>query len=305
MQDNAKSVPVSIGRAPLLATRLLESAPCDPWTVDYATAREVWREFRAAEGFDAEQPPPFTAAGESNAKLSKSGLPTRSLTLAPWKASAAWNACEAATAQCRAACVLMTAGRGRIPTVLRGRVSRTRFLGEHPAEALALIAEELRRAGEQYGDVLVRLNVASDLPWERIAPALFDIPGVRGYDYTKLDPARRVPSDRYRIVYSVSEAAHSIPTALRYMSEGGTAAVVFDTPLGSALPAAWRGFPVVDGDVSDDRTADPRGAVVGLRAKGAARKLPAGGFVQSAAPFEVCASAALSCSPESFPVRIR
>lgn len=270
-------------RIPLLANMLRALAPIDPEAVPYPEAVARWNAFRKANGGKAERVT-FLATGEANAKLALSGIPTRSLTLAPWIASALYNACEAATRECRKACVLMTAGRGPIPSVLAGRIMRTAFLGADPAAAVSLIAGELQSAQRSIGGpFLVRLNVASDIPWELIAPAVFDAaPEARFYDYTKLDPiGKRRASDRYRIVYSVSEAAHSIPTALEYVSAGGTAAAVFDTRKGDALPAYWRGFPVVDGDASDDRTADPAGVIVGLRAKGDARKLRAGGFVQA------------------------
>jgi len=44
------------------------------------------------------------------------------------------------------------------------------------------------------------------------------------------------------------------------------------TRRGEELPATYLGIRVVDGDKTDDRTTDPRGVIVGLRAKGAMRK---------------------------------
>jgi hypothetical protein len=59
-------------------------------------------------------------------------------------------------------------------------------------------------------------------------------------------------------------------------------AVVYSTRKGEALPryayAARRRYDVIDGDMTDLRFLDPRGVVVGLRAKGRARK-HVGGFV--------------------------
>jgi hypothetical protein len=54
-------------------------------------------------------------------------------------------------------------------------------------------------------------------------------------------------------------------------------AVVF----ANGLPPIWKGFPVIDGDVSDLRFLDPRGTVVGLKAKGAARKDTSGFVVEN------------------------
>ena len=43
---------------------------------------------------------------------------------------------------------------------------------------------------------------------------------------------------------------------------------MFSTHRGDALPGTWHGFPVIDGDLHDCRFLDPKGVVVGLRAKG-------------------------------------
>jgi hypothetical protein len=44
------------------------------------------------------------------------------------------------------------------------------------------------------------------------------------------------------------------------------------------VPDTWQGFPVINGDESDLRFLDPAGVVVGLKAKGDAKK-DASGFV--------------------------
>jgi hypothetical protein len=46
----------------------------------------------------------------------------------------------------------------------------------------------------------------------------------------------------------------------------------------NALPATFLGLPVINGDESDIRPYDPRGVVVGLKAKGSA-KHDTSGFV--------------------------
>ena len=54
---------------------------------------------------------------------------------------------------------------------------------------------------------------------------------------------------------------------------GVNVAVVFDTKKGQSLPENWNGYPVYDGDDTDVRFLDPKdGYVIGLRAKGKARK---------------------------------
>jgi hypothetical protein len=59
------------------------------------------------------------------------------------------------------------------------------------------------------------------------------------------------------------------------MDRGVNVAVVFDLP-----PTEWRGLEVVNGDLHDFRYLDRKGVVVGLKAKGKARKDTSGFVVQ-------------------------
>ena len=56
--------------------------------------------------------------------------------------------------------------------------------------------------------------------------------------------------------------------------------MVFSTNKGEDLPATWLGIPVLDGTVTDDRTTDKAGHIVGLRALGGARRDSSGFVVQ-------------------------
>jgi hypothetical protein len=53
------------------------------------------------------------------------------------------------------------------------------------------------------------------------------------------------------------------------LQAGGNVAVVFRR---APFPATWLGFPVIDGDQNDLRFRDPPGVVVGLTAKGTAKR---------------------------------
>ena len=48
----------------------------------------------------------------------------------------------------------------------------------------------------------------------------------------------------------------------------------------NVLPDTWNGFKVVDGDVRDDLMLDVSGVVLGLRAKGKAKKDTSGFVIQ-------------------------
>lgn len=267
-------------KSPSLARMLVERGPIRSTDMDPADARRCWNGYRIDNGATSKDRP-YTLPGETNEKMRKNGTVTWGLTLAPASASELVNVCTNATSSCIFGCVLWSSGKGTLASVRKARAVRTRFLAEHPVAAVVLAHEEIKNAAANAGDLLVRMNVASDLPWEVFAPDLFSIPGARFYDYTKVPS--RIASDlpeSYRLVFSFSEAPHAGRVSEDYLSRGGTVAVVFDTKRGAPLPDSWRGFPVIDGDESDDRSADPRSVVVGLRAKGAGRTIPTGGFIQ-------------------------
>lgn len=64
---------------------------------------------------------------------------------------------------------------------------------------------------------------------------------------------------------------------MQALEHGINVAVVFPT---RNFPATWNGYPVVNGDANDLRFLDPKTVVVGLKAKGDAKKLDVGQFVQ-------------------------
>ena len=108
-------------------------------------------------------------------------------------------------------------------------------------------------------------------------------PHIRFYDYTK-NPARirvflagRLPAN-YSLTFSRSECNGE--TALELARAGANVAVVFSCKRPEDLPAKWAGRRVIDGDLHDLRFLDGRGRIVGLRAKGPARRDDSGFVVQ-------------------------
>lgn len=252
-----------------LTFELEAQGPFDPDAMSLDEARTIARAFYVGEhGYKST--PKLLTAPESQHKLGMSERPAYGLSLAAADMSG-YDVCAWRTPGCTAACVLVTAGKGTLPSVRRARVVKTRFLAEHPQAFITLLVAELRVVSEARGGIDFRPNVASDIRWERVAPAVLNVPGVRVYDYTKAPAKHREQSDNYRLVFSVSELTRSEDEALEYLRNGGNAAVVFATVKGHPLPATWRGFDVIDADTSDSRIDDPEGVVVGLRGKGAAR----------------------------------
>jgi hypothetical protein len=97
------------------------------------------------------------------------------------------------------------------------------------------------------------------------------------YDYTKvIKRAYQDLPDNYHITLSYSEAdmKYADEVVMAVVNTGVNMAVVFR----DKLPDTFRGLRVIDGDKDDLRFLDPKGVVVGLLAKGRAKK-DTSGFV--------------------------
>lgn len=196
---------------------------------------------------------------------------------------------------CAAPC-LNTAGQGGIPqasyastvftnNVERGRYRRTHEYFTNRAAFLAQLIAELGKLADlarKYGmEPAARLNGTSDINWAARHPEVIRAAqrlGVRLYDYTKR-PVKYVADAPIHYTYSLDVGAGREEHAMDYLRAGGNVAVVFR----GGLPETWNGYPVIDGDVTDVRYLDPRGVVVGLKAKGKA-KTDTSGFVRDARP---------------------
>ena len=244
--------------------------------------------------------PGFLLSVDQDAKTSKGGavgVLTGILYMAPGTLAGVGNLCAHASVGCAAAC-LFTAGRAgmfediNIARVMRARwfaMDRDVFLEELRREIRALI-RKARREGLRPA---VRLNGTTDLPWENIAPSLFEeFPEVRFYDYTK--SARRafafakgeLPAN-YHLTFSLAE--NNAPVAALVLSAGcNVAAVVDGHKRGERITLAGQSFSTFDADRHDvrflDRRApDGRGRVGILKAKGKAKKDKSGFVLRLAA----------------------
>jgi hypothetical protein len=248
---------------------------------------------------------------DANAKTIKGqsrGFMTAILYLAPHDTSGTELCPTADLAGCAATC-LNTAGRGgmapgnatftasngqELPdnTVQRARLRRTELFNTNRPEFMRVLVSELERAKRLADTVgltlVVRLNGTSDVRFESIPCeragvtyshifAAFD--AIQFYDYTKI-PNRRISDiPNYTLTFSYShrpEFARIVAAAVRHYGERVNFAAVF----AKALPAHFLGRRVIDGDASDLRFLDRRGVVVGLVAKGRARR-DRSGFVVS------------------------
>lgn len=211
------------------------------------------------------------------------GWLTAILYLAPAREAGRGNVCPNASAGCLASC-LYSAGRGAFSNVQSARVRKTRLFFDDFAEFKRQLFADIgafvatcERNGKR---ACVRLNGTSDISWERLG-VFEEFPSVQFYDYTKspiraLQAAAGSIAPNYHLTFSRSEANEA--QALDVLRAGGNVAVVFAS---AALPSSWQGFPVVNGDESDLRFLDARNVVVGLKAKGDAKR-DTSGFVVNA-----------------------
>ena len=210
-------------------------------------------------------------------KGEKRGYLTGILYLSPAATSGVMNVCPCSSAGCRAAC-LNTAGLATMfPRILKARIAKTKWLHDDREGFLAQLRADilaLKRAAERWHMIpTVRINGTSDLP--QLAQQMAqEFPHIQFYDYTKIpQPWKRVRPN-YHLTFSLSES--NFQEAWDALEHGINVAVVFNTRKSRELPETWRGLRVLDGDVSDLRFLDtPQaklGSIIGLRAKGRARK---------------------------------
>jgi len=222
-----------------------------------------------------------------NAKTRKGearGFITYGIHLAPSNLSG-FNVCKDASKGCAAACLNM-AGRGAMSSVQKARIEKTHLFFTDKQRFLSMLWDEvesaIRSATKKGMTPVFRLNLTSDLPWEKIkfnGSNIFDsFQGVQFYDYTKSEEracnfAAGLLPNNYWLTYSRSEVSTHLELVAMLQSQVNVAIVFADK-----LPMRWEGFQVIDGDSDDLRFLDRRGVVVGLKAKGKG-KVDSTGFV--------------------------
>jgi hypothetical protein len=218
------------------------------------------------------------AKGSTNPKLAKLaeelGILPFALSLAPFTVSGAGNVCPFASPGCSAVC-LNYAGRGQMSNVQKARIEKTRFWFFDRKGFLALLQADLakvsRLAGKKGKRAAVRLNVFSDIPWERFLD-LEAFRGIQFYDYTKIPKRLGKTPKNYYLTFSLSESNE--PEASRALAKGFNIAAPF-----REKPEEFMGYPVIDGDTHDYRFLDKKHAVVALKPKGLAKQ-DTSGFVR-------------------------
>jgi hypothetical protein len=222
---------------------------------------------------------------DTNAKTIKGekyNIKTAILYLMPAKQGGTQLCPMAKTAGCEKAC-LFTAGRGAMNSVMLSRLRKTLYFNQYRDLFMNQLHNELIRerakAKRRGYKLIVRLNGTSDIRWENIAVGGYAnimqaLPDITYYDYTKL-ANRKVPAN-YDLTFSYSGVPDYAPYVAKAVANGERIAVVFrNRAIVDAMLAngeSFLGLTVVDGDNTDIRHLDPKGAVVALYAKGKARR---------------------------------
>lgn len=225
--------------------------------------------------------------GTTNSKTAKNELKTFILYLSSGaQNSKGINICPKASKGCLQSC-LYTAGRGIFENVKEARINKTEFFLDNKPQFITQLAieiiKEYNKAKKGGYKIAFRLNGTSDLDFVYLLKkyANLFIEDLKEYaifyDYTKIigKAKKYLNHPNYIVTFSRSEDNEKeVEEALQL---GINTAIVFS----GQLPKSYKGTEVVDGDVSDLVMLDYKGIVLGLKAKGEAKKDLSGFVVTS------------------------
>jgi hypothetical protein len=215
--------------------------------------------------------------GDTNIKTAKNILESYIMYMAPADTVEGLNLCPFASDGCKKVCIYTT-GRGRFSNVQLSRINKSKFWGYDRANFYIQLANELLKihdkAIKQNKQIAVRLNGTSDIDHLHLLERYSGIDfldqfynSLLFYDYTKnVNHISRYRNTSYKITFSRSETNEA--EAKKVLKMGGNVAVVF----ADQLPEFYLGYPVINGDETDLRYFDPVNVIVGLKAKGDAKK---------------------------------
>jgi hypothetical protein len=184
--------------------------------------------------------------------------------------------CPKRTAGCTAAC-LNTAGRGGMfkkgentNMIQKARIRKTKYFFEardyFMQDLFADITKAIKFAEKQGLKPVFRLNGTSDLSWEKYEVGttgmnLFQLfPDVQFYDYTKVLGRKVSKYSNYHLTFSKADGNDA--DVAKALEQGLSVVAVYDE-----IPAG-----VPSADETDLRFLDPKGVMLGLKAKGRAKK---------------------------------
>jgi hypothetical protein len=121
----------------------------------------------------------------------------------------------------------------------------------------------------------VRLNATSDIDWQNVkvdGKNVFQIfPEILFYDYTKNASKFIEKAQNYHLTLSYTGRNWLLCEAL--LQQGVNVAIVFNVKNESQLPKTYRGYKVINGDLTDYRIDDAKGIIIGLKWKRIANRI--------------------------------
>ena len=239
----------------------------------------------------------------------KQGYNTYILHLAPASLSG-HNTCPKATAGCMAAC-LNTAGRGGMfkkgentNTIQKARIRKTQLFYSNRDLFMELLVKDINLAIKQSARMgltpVIRLNGTSDISWEKYPVKMGNVTYsnifaafgfITFYDYSKVLGRKVNHISNYSLTFSAADGNDN--DVVEAIKQGYNIAMVFNLKKTLEMPdyhiIGNKAVPVFNGDESDLRFLDPKGVVVGLYAKGKAKKDTTGFVKQPVFPILLAA----------------
>jgi hypothetical protein len=220
-------------------------------------------------------------ADSKTIKGNKYGYLTGILYLAPHTIAGANVCANAEIAGCIDSC-LYQQGRARVfSSIQTARINKTKLFhanrDKFMLDLVKSIGALIRKADREKQIPVVRLNGTSDIRWEKVffpyegrRVTIFDVfPDLQFYDYTKLSNRKDIPQN-YDLTFSYSSRQAYQAHVKKAIAAGMRVAVVFADR--QTIPSHFLGLPVIDGDNSDLRFIEAQACIVGLYAKGTAKK---------------------------------
>jgi len=189
-----------------------------------------------------------------------------------------YNVCSHSTPECRLGC-LATSGRAGMELVSGGdriknaRIKKTRLFYEEPEFFMSWVIAEicLARAKAQKDGFFfsVRLNGTSDIDWQNVkinGQTIFEIfPDILFYDYTKNANKFFNLAPNYHLTYSYTGRNWKLCEVM--LKKGHNVAMIFNVKHERYLPLSYKGYKVINGDLTDYRIDDAKGIIIGLKWK--------------------------------------
>lgn len=201
------------------------------------------------------------------------------LSLAPEKSSGVTNVCPFSTTECVKYCINQT-GYGKFNKVQEVRknkvlafhTNKDRFIKQLIQEIIYMKKSVVRRKHK----LAIRLNVFSDIEWEKYGDIFLKNQDVQFYDYTK-NPSRMLDPllpPNYDLTFSGTGEDTIMALNMVQLFKKRVALVLENLDGSDNLPIWWQKYFVLDGDESDLRFNDEKclsknwSFVVGLSPKG-------------------------------------